>query len=102
MECCLTDHNSGEYATCVAKDACPTLTVSCDDSEDCPGAICCITWDGFNYQGVACEESCNPPVPAGLAGKYPMCNLAGGTCPGSLQCYYDNYVGEVGWGYCYY
>lgn len=103
MECCLENQYSGEDATCVAKGACPDLTVSCDDSEDCPGSeICCISWDGSNYQGVACEDVCIPPVPASVPGKYPMCNLVDGTCPATLHCEYDAYVGEVGWGFCYY
>lgn len=101
MECCLADQDSGELATCVEKDTCPTLTVSCDDSEDCPGSICCIDWNGYNFQSVKCEDTCDPPYWLGDAGEYPMCNVVGGTCPRGLDCIEDDYVGEVGWGYCF-
>jgi hypothetical protein len=101
MECCLSDQYSGELAICVARGTCPDLAINCDDSEDCAGSICCIDWNGFNYQGVECKETCNPPNNAGDPGKYPMCNWDDGTCPAGLQCNYDVYVGEVGWGYCF-
>jgi hypothetical protein len=103
MECCAVDQNATQQSTCVPAGTCPSsqLEIRCDDSEDCGGMICCSTWTGSQHDKIECAATCTPPGSLGSAGTYPICNYPGGTCPGSLSCFNDCCVGDLGLGYCY-
>ena len=104
-ECCFTDQTQAANGQCVPVGDCPEswVSVSCDDTEDCPGGACCTTWTGSQHVGMQCTtiEACTPPN-LGAPGNYPMCNYPDGTCPPSMSCHQDCCVGSAGWGYCYY
>jgi hypothetical protein len=103
MECCATSQGQVENANCVAKGTCATLTIACDDWADCPGEVCCTDWNNSINQHLAieCLPECMPPNQLGESGIYPICSLAGGSCPYGLDCFEDYYIGDAGWGYCY-
>jgi hypothetical protein len=104
-ECCFPNQTQAANGTCVPLGDCPTadVSVTCDDTEDCPGGACCTTWDGAEHLGMECTPlpSCTPPGNLGSPGDYPMCNYPGGTCPAGMSCNEDCCVGDAGWGYCY-
>jgi hypothetical protein len=104
-ECCFTDQTQAAFGTCMPKGDCPGswVSVTCDDTEDCPGGACCTTWSGSQHLGMLCTtvEECTPPSDLGAAGNYPMCNYPGGSCPPGMTCNSDCCLGQAGWGYCY-
>ena len=85
--CCLPDQGSPSCHASGNGCAGGETQVECDEPGDCPGQVCCGTFDGQNsmYTELVCADSCNGP------GSVIICD-GNGDCSGNDTCQSSNYL----------
>lgn len=93
-ECC--HDNMAAASSCMMPSACPEghVAIECDSAADCPGLICCGTFDQATskYIEVSCRTSCPAP-------NVVICSESPSDCPAGMTCNKE-FLLPSGYGYC--
>lgn len=94
--CCYFQFEAGQDF-CSAPNTCPDnngwMEITCSGPDDCPGQVCCGTFNNQSWVDVSCQNQCNG------GNELTLCSGDPSVCEFGTQCQQSQLLGQ-GYSYC--